>query len=66
MQTHRDFKKTFMRLYFDRVFASSGLLLSAAAYLAWKSRAAGIASLLAGLYLIQSVQRTGNRYEDCR
>ncbi|MEP7050853.1 MAG: metallophosphoesterase [Pseudomonadota bacterium] len=64
VQTHRDFKKTFMRLYFDRVFASSGLLLSTAAYLAWKSRAAGIASLLAGLYLIQSVQRTGNRYED--
>jgi UDP-2,3-diacylglucosamine pyrophosphatase LpxH len=62
--THRDFQKTFMRLYFDRVFASSGLLLSAAAYMAWKSRAAGIASLLAGLYLIQSVQRTGNRYED--
>ncbi len=62
--THRDFQKTFMRLYFDRVFASVGLLLSGAAYLAWKSRAAGIASLLAGLYLIQSVQRTGNRYED--
>lgn len=62
--THRDFRKTFMRLYFDRVFASSGLLLSGAAYLAWKSRAAGIAGLLAGLYLIQSVQRTGNRYED--
>jgi hypothetical protein len=62
--THRNFKKTFMRLYFDRVFASSSLLLSTAAYLAWKSRAAGIVSLLAGLYLIQSVQRTGNRYED--
>ncbi|HYP76183.1 MAG TPA: metallophosphoesterase [Polyangiaceae bacterium] len=62
--THRNFQKTFMRLYFDRVFASSGLLLSGAAYLAWKSRAAGIAGLLAGLYLIQSVQRTGNRYED--
>lgn len=62
--THRDFRKTFMRLYFDRVFASSGLLLSGAAYLAWKSRALGIVSLLAGLYLIQSVQRTGNRYED--
>src|SRR5450432_115733 len=62
--THRDFRKTFMRLYFDRVFASSGLLLSAAAYVAWRSRAAGIAGLLAGLYLIQSVQRTGNRYED--
>ncbi len=62
--THRNFRKTFMRLYFDRVFASSGVLLSAAAYVAWKSRAAGIASLLAGLYLIQSVQRTGNRYED--
>jgi len=62
--THRDFQKTFMRLYFDRVFASVGLLLSGAAYLAWKSRAAGIAGLLAGLYLIQSVQRTGNRYED--
>lgn len=62
--THREFRKTFMRLYFDRVFASSGLLLSGAAYLAWKTRAAGIVSLLAGLYLIQSVQRTGNRYED--
>ncbi|HET7542736.1 MAG TPA: metallophosphoesterase [Polyangiaceae bacterium] len=62
--THRDFQKTFMRLYFDRVFASSGLLLSSAAYLAWKSRAAGIVGLLSGLYLIQSVQRTGNRYED--
>ena len=62
--THRDFRKTFMRLYFDRVFASTGLLLSTAAYLAWKARAAGIAALLAGLYLIQSVQRTGNRYED--
>jgi len=62
--THRNFQKTFMRLYFDRVFASSGLLLSGAAYLAWKSRAVGIAGLLAGLYLIQSVQRTGNRYED--
>jgi hypothetical protein len=62
--THRDFRKTFMRLYFDRVFATSGLLLSGAAYLAWKSRALGIAGLLAGLYLIQSVQRTGNRYED--
>jgi UDP-2,3-diacylglucosamine pyrophosphatase LpxH len=62
--THRNFKKTFMRLYFDRVFASSSLLLSTAAYVAWKSRAAGIVSLLAGLYLIQSVQRTGNRYED--
>jgi len=62
--THRDFQKTFMRLYFDRVFASSGLLLSGAAYLAWKSRAAGIVGLLAGLYLLQSVQRTGNRYED--
>jgi UDP-2,3-diacylglucosamine pyrophosphatase LpxH len=62
--THRDFRKTFMRLYFDRVFATSGLLLSGAAYLAWKSRAAGIAGLLAGLYLVQSVQRTGNRYED--
>jgi len=64
LPTHRDFRKTFMRLYFDRVFASSGLLLSGAAYLAWKSRAVGIISLLAGLYLIQSVQRTGNRYED--
>jgi len=62
--THRDFKRTFMRLYFDRVFATSGLLLSGAAYLAWKSRAAGLFGLLAGLYLIQSVQRTGNRYED--
>jgi UDP-2,3-diacylglucosamine pyrophosphatase LpxH len=62
--THRDFRKTFMRLYFDRVFATGGLLLSTAAYLAWKSRAGGILSLLAGLYLIQSVQRTGNRYED--
>jgi len=62
--THRDFRKTFMRLYFDRVFASAGLLLSGAASLAWKSRAGGIAGLLAGLYLIQSVQRTGNRYED--
>lgn len=62
--THRDFRKTFMRLYFDRVFATGGLLLSAAAYLAWKSRAGGLAGLLAGLYLIQSVQRTGNRYED--
>ncbi len=62
--THRDFRKTFMRLYFDRVFASSSLLLSGAAYLAWKSRAAGIAGLLAGLYLIQSVQRTGNRYDN--
>jgi UDP-2,3-diacylglucosamine pyrophosphatase LpxH len=62
--THRDFRKTFMRLYFDRVFATGGLLLSGAAYLAWKSRAAGILGLLAGLYLIQSVQRTGNRYED--
>ncbi len=62
--THRDFRKTFMRLYFDRVFASSSLMLSTAAYIAWKSRAAGIVSLLAGLYLIQSVQRTGNRYED--
>ncbi len=62
--THRNFRDTFMRLYFDRVFASMGLMLSSAAYLAWKSRAAGIAGLLAGLYLIQSVQRTGNRYED--
>ncbi len=62
--THQDFQKTFMRLYFDRVFATTGLLFSGAAYLAWKSRAAGLASLLAGLYLIQSVQRTGNRYED--
>lgn len=62
--THRNFQKTFMRLYFDRVFASSGLLLSSAAYLAWRSRAAGVLGLLAGLYLIQSVQRTGNRYED--
>ena len=62
--THRDARDTFMRLYFDRVFASMGLLLSGAAYLAWKSRAAGIAGLLTGLYLIQSVQRTGNRYED--
>jgi UDP-2,3-diacylglucosamine pyrophosphatase LpxH len=62
--THRNLRDTFMRLYFDRVFASMGLLLSGAAYVAWKSRAAGIASLLAGLYLIQSVQRTGNRYED--
>jgi len=62
--THQDLQKTFMRLYFDRVFASIGLLLSGAAYLAWKSRAAGITGLLAGLYLIQSVQRTGNRYED--
>ncbi|HEY3256636.1 MAG TPA: metallophosphoesterase, partial [Polyangiaceae bacterium] len=64
MPTHRNFQKTFMRLYFDRVFATTGLLLSGAAYLAWKSRAAAIAGLLAGLYLIQSVQRTGNRYED--
>lgn len=62
--THRGFRKTFMRLYFDRVFASAGLLLSGAAYLAWKSRAVGVAGLLAGLYLIQSVKRTGNRYED--
>jgi UDP-2,3-diacylglucosamine pyrophosphatase LpxH len=62
--THRHFQKTFMRLYFDRVFASTGLLLSAASYLAWKSRAAGLTALLAGLYLIQSVQQTGNRYED--
>ena len=62
--THLDFKKTFMRLYFDRVFATGGLLLSGAAYLAWKSRAGGVLGLLAGLYLIQSVQRTGNRYED--
>jgi len=62
--THRDFQKTFMRLYFDRVFTSIGFMLSGAAALAWKSRAAGVAALLAGLYLIQSVQRTGNRYED--
>ena len=64
LPTHRNFQKTFMRLYFDRVSASMGLLLSGAAYVAWKSRAAGILGLLAGLYLIQSVQRTGNRYED--
>ena len=62
--THRDFLKTFMRLYFDRVLGTSSGLLGAAAYLAWKSRAAGVISLLAGLYLLQSVQRTGNRYED--
>ena len=62
--THYDFRKTFMRLYFDRVIASSSLLLSGGAYLAWKSRAAGLAALLAGLYLIQSVQRTGNRYSE--
>ena len=62
--THEDFRKTFMRLYFDRVFASMGLMLSSAAYLAWKSRAVGLAGLLAGLYLIQSVQRTGSRYSD--
>ncbi len=62
--THRDFKKTFMRLYFDRVFATMGLTLSGAIYLAWKSRAMGVAALLAGLYLIQSVQRTGSRYSD--
>jgi len=64
LPTHRDFQKTFMRLYFDRVLATGGLFLSTAAALAWKSRAAGLAGLLAGLYLIQSVQRTGNRYED--
>jgi UDP-2,3-diacylglucosamine pyrophosphatase LpxH len=64
LPTHRDFRKTFMRLYFDRVFATGGLLLSGAAYLAGKSRVGGVLGLLAGLYLIQSVQRTGNRYED--
>ena len=62
--THQDFRRTFMRLYFDRVFASVGFVLSGAAYLAWKSRAAGLAGLFAGLYLIQSVQRTGSRYSD--
>jgi UDP-2,3-diacylglucosamine pyrophosphatase LpxH len=62
--THRGLRKTFMRLYFDRVFASVGFSFSVAAYLAWRTRAAGIVGLLTGLYLIQSVQRTGNRYED--
>jgi UDP-2,3-diacylglucosamine pyrophosphatase LpxH len=62
--THRDAVKTFMRLYFDRVFASSSLVLSGVAWLAWRSRAPALLALLAGLYLIQSVQRTGNRYSE--
>ncbi|HEY4105660.1 MAG TPA: metallophosphoesterase [Polyangiaceae bacterium] len=62
--THRDFRQTFMRLYFDRVFASGGLVLGAAAVLAKRSSIGALFSLISGLYLIQSVQRTGNRYED--
>ncbi|HEX3777217.1 MAG TPA: metallophosphoesterase [Polyangiaceae bacterium] len=62
--THRDLRQTFMRLYFDRVFASGGLVLGAAAFLAKRSGVGALFSLISGLYLLQSVQRTGNRYED--
>jgi hypothetical protein len=60
--THLDFKATFMRLYFDRVIATLGLVGGASAALVGRSvLGAGVAAL-SGAYLATSVRRSGSRY----
>jgi UDP-2,3-diacylglucosamine pyrophosphatase LpxH len=60
--THLDFKATFMRLYFDRVIATVGLLGGASVALLGRSVAAASLAALSGAYLARSVKNGGNRY----
>jgi len=60
--THLDFKATFMRLYFDRVIASVGLLGGASAALLGRSLLGAATAALSGAYLLRSVKSSGNRY----
>jgi UDP-2,3-diacylglucosamine pyrophosphatase LpxH len=60
--THLDFKATFMRLYFDRVIASVGLLAGASAALLGRSVLGASVAALSGSYLLRSVKSSGSRY----
>lgn len=60
--THLDFKATFMRLYFDRVIASVGLLSGASAALLGRSLVGASLAALSATYLVRSVKSSGNRY----
>jgi UDP-2,3-diacylglucosamine pyrophosphatase LpxH len=60
--THLDFKATFMRLYFDRVIASVGLMGGTSAALLGRSFAGAAVAALSGAYLLRSVKRSGSRY----
>jgi UDP-2,3-diacylglucosamine pyrophosphatase LpxH len=60
--THLDFKATFMRLYFDRVIATLGLVSGASLALTGRGvLGAGLAAA-SGAYLATSVKRSGSRY----
>jgi UDP-2,3-diacylglucosamine pyrophosphatase LpxH len=60
--THLDFKATFMRLYFDRVIASVGLVGGASAALVGRSILGAAVAALSGAYLLRSVKSAGSRY----
>lgn len=69
--THHSFRRVFLRLYFDRIFAglslSTGLSLLAASGLALPSATLGssaLLTLLGGSYLAHDVIRNSNRYGD--
>lgn len=65
--THESFRRTFLRLYFDRIFAALSLttgagLLAAAGLGAANPASGALLSALGGGYLLQSVLREKNRY----
>ncbi len=60
--THLDFKATFMRLYFDRVIATVGLVGGASIALATRSLLATGVAAFSGAYLATSVKQSGSRY----
>jgi UDP-2,3-diacylglucosamine pyrophosphatase LpxH len=60
--THLDFKATFMRLYFDRVIATLGLLGGTSAALLGRSILGASVAAMSGAYLTRSVKSSGSRY----
>jgi hypothetical protein len=59
--TLHSFRGTFMRLYFDRIFATLAFVSGASAALAGRTSGAGVAAASAA-YLSASVRRSGSRY----
>jgi UDP-2,3-diacylglucosamine pyrophosphatase LpxH len=62
--THTEFRRTFLRLYFDRVSAALGLGFGAAWALTALSPVGLALALGSGSYLSLNVRRTGKRYQN--
>lgn len=60
--THLRFSDTFMRLYFDRVFATLSLLMGASTLIVRRSAAGAALAALSAAYLGTSVKKNKSRY----